>query len=66
MAIERILTDASSAMTVLSLITFIGILWWAFSSRRKDDFAQAALLPFADDDLPAPTLSDDATEHHHG
>ena len=66
MAIERILTDASSAMTVISLITFIGILWWAFSSRRKNDFEQAAQLPFADDDLPASPPSDGSTEQHHG
>ena len=69
MAIERILTDASSAMTVISLITFIGILCWAFSSRRKQDFAEAAQLPFADDEVSTPPralAAQDESEPHHG
>ena len=49
MAIENIFTDASSAMTVVSFITFIGILLWAFSRRRDGDFDAAAQLPFADE-----------------
>ncbi len=49
MSIENILPDASSAMTVISLITFIGILWWTFSARRTADFDAAAHIPFADD-----------------
>jgi len=50
MAIDFLLDNASSGMTVISFITFIGILWWTFSRRRQDDFAEAAMLPFADDD----------------
>lgn len=39
--------------TVTALIAFGAICAWAFSSRRKADFDQAAQLPFADD-APSP------------
>lgn len=35
--------------TVASFVTFIGIVWWAYSSRRSTDFAEAANLPFEQD-----------------
>jgi cytochrome c oxidase cbb3-type subunit IV len=38
--------------TVMVMIGFIGICVWAYSSKRKEEFTQAALMPFADDDLP--------------
>jgi cytochrome c oxidase cbb3-type subunit 4 len=38
-----------SAATVVSFVTFIGIVWWAWSRRRTDDFSQAAQLPFEQD-----------------
>ena len=49
MAIETIFNDASIVMTVISLITFVGILWWTFAYKRSRDFDVAAYLPFADD-----------------
>ncbi len=49
MAIEHIFDSASSAMTVISLATFIGILWWTFGLKRSADFDAAAQLPFADE-----------------
>ena len=36
-------------VTVVSFATFIGIVWWAWSRRRADDFSQAAKLPFEQD-----------------
>jgi cytochrome c oxidase cbb3-type subunit IV len=41
-------------LTLLIMILFLGIVWWAFSSRQKKRFDEAANLPFADDDH-APT-----------
>jgi cytochrome c oxidase cbb3-type subunit 4 len=35
--------------TVASLILFVGIVAWAYSRRRTDDFEQAARLPFEQD-----------------
>jgi len=36
--------------TLFVLIAFISICLWAYSSKRKKDFSEAAQLPFADDD----------------
>lgn len=35
--------------TVVVMVAFIGLALWVFSSRRKPDFDEATLLPFADD-----------------
>ncbi|WP_269495082.1 cbb3-type cytochrome oxidase subunit 3 [Castellaniella sp. S9] len=34
-------------MTVLGMITFGGIVWWAWSARRAEANQQASMLPFA-------------------
>jgi cytochrome c oxidase cbb3-type subunit IV len=39
-----------SIITVLSLLAFIGIVVWAYSKNRRQQFEEAANLPFADDD----------------
>lgn len=38
-------TILSSVMTVISLIAFIGILYWAYSSKNKARFEELAKLP---------------------
>jgi cytochrome c oxidase cbb3-type subunit 4 len=38
-----------SVATVASFVTFIGIVWWAWSRRRASDFNEAANLPFEQD-----------------
>lgn len=48
MTLDTMFSGASSIMTVLSLLTFLGIVWWSWSAKRGPDFAQAAMLPFAD------------------
>ena len=44
-----------SIVTVLLLIVFIGIVWWAFARRNKKGFEEAAQLPFERGDSPAAT-----------
>jgi len=39
-----------SIMTVVSLMTFVGIVAWAYSSAQKSDFDAAARLPFEEDE----------------
>jgi cytochrome c oxidase cbb3-type subunit 4 len=34
--------------TLLALIAFVGVCWWAYGDKR--DFDEAANLPFADDE----------------
>ena len=50
MAIEHIFDSASSVMTLVSFVTFLGILLWTFALRSNADFATQAALPFADED----------------
>ncbi len=38
-----------SITTVLALVAFLGIVFWAWSKRRSADFEQAANLPFEQD-----------------
>ncbi len=49
--------ELRSAFTVLSLLTFLGILWWAYGGRSKAAFDEAAHLPFTEDE---PTAVDHA------
>ncbi|MCF8197229.1 MAG: CcoQ/FixQ family Cbb3-type cytochrome c oxidase assembly chaperone [Sulfuritalea sp.] len=43
------INDLRSLFTVLAFIAFIGIVWWAYSDRRKATYEQAAMLPLDDD-----------------
>lgn len=36
-------------ITAVLLVSFIGMVFWVYSSKRKQDFADAAALPLADD-----------------
>ena len=48
----------ASVTTVVSFVVFIGIVLWAWSSRRKAAFDEAAQAPFAlNDDDDARTSS---------
>ena len=41
--------DYRSIVTVVSLVLFLGIVWWAWSKRNKAKFDDAAQLPFKED-----------------
>ncbi len=44
------INDLRSVMTVLSLLTFLGIVWWAYGMKGSQQrFDEAANLPFADE-----------------
>ncbi len=47
-------------LTVMMLLSFLGIAWWAYSSHRKKLNDEAAHLPFDDDEIDRRTL--DQTE----
>lgn len=34
-------------MIILAMVTFLGIVWWAFSRGRAQANNEAAMLPFA-------------------
>lgn len=50
------INTARIAVTIFSLIVFVGICAWAWSRRRATDFAEAAMLPFdgEEGDRPPP------------
>ena len=50
------LNDIRAWHTVLLLILFLGIVFWAYSKRRKKSFDEAAKLPFADEDQHQATI----------
>jgi cytochrome c oxidase cbb3-type subunit 4 len=43
-------SDLRSIMTAVSFLTFVGIVLWAWSSRRKAAFEEAANLVFDEED----------------
>ncbi len=47
-------TLIQSLWSIVILVTFIGIVLWAYSGKRKAAFDEAAQLPF-DDDEPGST-----------
>jgi cytochrome c oxidase cbb3-type subunit IV len=45
--------DLRVVVMVSGLMLFIGIWIWAWGSKRRSAFDEAARLPFADDEPPA-------------
>jgi cytochrome c oxidase cbb3-type subunit 4 len=43
------INDMRSVVTVVSFLTFIGIVVWAWSKRNQSAFDEAAQLPFKED-----------------
>jgi cytochrome c oxidase cbb3-type subunit 4 len=58
----ELISDARSIVTLICLLTFIGIVVWAYSARRKSDFDEAAMLPFADEE----PINSKEQERYHG
>jgi len=52
------INDFRSLFTVLMFIAFIAIWVWAWSSKRKKSFSEAANLPFADESAHAASLKE--------
>ena len=46
------LNDLRTLVTTVSFIVFAGIVYWAWNSRQQQSFDEAAMLPFADEELP--------------
>jgi cbb3-type cytochrome oxidase subunit 3 len=38
--------------TVLTLLIFVGIVWWAYGAKRKSRFETAAMSVLRDEDEP--------------
>lgn len=44
------LIDFRGVTTLLVMIAFISVCIWAYSSKRKSRFDEAAMLPFSDEE----------------
>ena len=47
------INDLRTIITIISFFVFAGIVYWAYSSRQRARFDEAANLPFADSDVPS-------------
>jgi cytochrome c oxidase cbb3-type subunit 4 len=52
-----------SVWTLVVLVLFVGIVIWAWSGKRKQEFDEAANIPFHEDDKSAEKTS---KENSHG
>jgi cytochrome c oxidase cbb3-type subunit 4 len=41
--------DMRGLSTILCMVAFFGVVFWAYGPSRKDKFEEAADLPFADE-----------------
>jgi cytochrome c oxidase cbb3-type subunit 4 len=57
------INDLRSIITVLVFITFIGIVWWAYSDRRKQAYDEAARSVLDDDTPPGADRGAGQTNH---
>ncbi|KDM91444.1 CcoQ/FixQ family Cbb3-type cytochrome c oxidase assembly chaperone [Photobacterium galatheae] len=51
-----------SIWTVILFASFIGIVLWAYSKRRKSQFDEAANLVFADEEMDMATREKDRSK----
>lgn len=57
------MNSIQAVWTVTAFIIFIGILIWAFSSKRRNDFFEASLLALDEDDVKK--IESKSGEQHH-
>ena len=53
------INDLRGLSTLFLMIAFIGLCFWAYSSKRKKAFDDAAHLPFADEELNQRTVQEE-------
>lgn len=56
------LNDFRGIQTILVMLVFFGIVWWAYSAHRRKSNDEASRLPFDDDDIADRTVEQDKTE----
>jgi cytochrome c oxidase cbb3-type subunit 4 len=54
------INDLRGLSTALLMVAFIGLCFWAYSSKRKKTFDEAANLPFADEELNQRTMQEES------
>ena len=54
------INDLRGLSTAFLMVAFFGLCIWAYSSKRKKAFDEAANLPFADEKLNEDTMTAEA------
>lgn len=57
------INDLRGLSTLFLFIAFVGLCIWAYSSKRKKSFDEAANLPFADEETSQPGKQDKREEN---
>lgn len=52
------INDLRGISTAFLLVSFIGLVVWAYSRKQKKPFDEAANLPFADEDMNKRTMKE--------
>jgi cytochrome c oxidase cbb3-type subunit 4 len=53
------INDLRGLSTLFLMVSFIGLCLWAYSSKRKKSFDDAANIPFADEELNRRTMQEE-------
>lgn len=53
------INDLRGLSTAFLMFCFIGMCFWAYNSKRKNSFDEAANLPFADEELNQSTMQEE-------
>lgn len=53
------INDLRGISTAFLMLSFIGLCFWAYNSKRKKTFDEAANLPFADEEQNQQTLQEE-------
>ena len=56
------INDLRGLSTAFLMIAFISMCVWAYSSKRKRSFEEAANLPFADEEINRRTLREESCD----
>ena len=56
------INDLRGLSTLFLFIAFVGLCIWAYSSKRKKSFDEAANLPFADEEDSQPAKRNEREE----
>jgi len=57
------INDWRGIATILCLLAFAGVVWWAYSPARRKRFEDAAQIPFEDENETGQPGNDDEEKH---
>lgn len=57
------MSSIQAVWTLVAFVLFVGIVIWAFSGKRRQDFHEASMLAFDEDDMSKVELNS-GDKHH--